>query len=262
MKILKKIIVLLLLSLVIISCSSNDDSANTNKPTYLLTKASTASGGGTYLYNYDDRNRLISYNYSTLTNTSTTTTFTYNSKEQIESSVTTAGSDGITRKTMIVYDDQERIIEKKYLQNSIANPAIFGITSSYVYMYKNNTITVTYNDIANSAYKFQTIYEYDTNGNVIKTTTYNKFSVDNPTGTINTYEIDEVYDTAINPYSLLPQAVNFPVTKNNLTTATSVNGTSGTGFSIKITYKYNEDGLVTERVQDGRPKITFEYKKI
>lgn len=263
MKTLKTIIAIAILSLFSISCSSDNESTpEPNKPTYLLTKTTNDLGYSTYTY--DANNKLSTVEHINPGFTNYKTTFFYNSNGKLEETleVSTGGAfpSSIKTKMTYIYDAQNKLIEKKYFQTSDSSPTQYDYVRSYFFEYNGNSVIQKVVDKGNSLPSNRYVFDFNTNGNVLKYTSYNQIDANNPNGLIN-FSIVYVYDDKMNVETSFPEESFFPfVTKNNAIKFTKTDQ-SGTPTITDIAYEYNQDGYPIKRTMSGQ-SYTYEWKKI
>jgi hypothetical protein len=260
MKTLKTIIAITLLSLFSVSCS-NDGDSDTNKPVLLLEKETTFIGYNTYTYDGNNKLSVIESINPGFSNYKTT--FVYNSNGKIEESVTivTASSFPVPpTKLTYTYDAQNRLIEKKVFQSTPENLALFNYVRSDFFEYNGNLITLKSVPKDSNVPTTRIVFDFDNKGNIVKETSYNQMSTNNPNGLIH-YTDTFVYDDKLNPKTSVPSEYLFPnLTKNNKLKRTSVMGSDT--YITDFVYEYNTDGYVTKQTVSGQPaSTTYEYIK-
>jgi hypothetical protein len=260
MKTLQTIIAITLLSLFSVSCS-NDGDSDTNKPVLLLEKETHFVGYNKYIY--DANNKLSVIENINPGFSSYKTTLIYNSNGKIEESVTIVTASNFPApptKITYSYDAQNRLIEKKIFQSSSENLSLFNYIRSDFFEYNGNLVTLKSKEKDSNVPTTRIIYDFDNKGNIIKKTSYEQMSADNPNGLISSTRT-YVYDDKWNPQTSLPSEYLFPnLTTNNQLKSTNVtdNGTSITEFD----YEYNTEGYATKQTVSGQPSsITYEYLK-
>jgi hypothetical protein len=265
MKTLKIIIAVTILSLFSISCSKDDESApeqEPTKPTYLLTKSTNDLGYSNYTY--DANNKLSTVEHINPGFTNYKTTFFYNSNGKLEETleVSTGGAFPSSTKSKVtyIYDAQNRLIEKKHFQTSYDFPTQYDYVRSYFFEYNGNSVIQKVVDKGNSLPSNRYVFDFDTNGNILKYTSYNQIDANNPNGLIN-FSTVYVFDDKVNVESSFPTESLFPfLTKNNPIKYTQTDQ-SGTPTITDIAYEYNQDGYPIKRTVSGQA-YTFEWKKI
>jgi len=259
MKTLQTILAITMLSLFSVSCSSDGDSDKA-KPVLLLEKEINSTGSTNY--DYDANNKLISLEDISSGFSSYKTTFVYNSNGKIEEAlIEQIGGvfPGPPTKMTYAYDAQNRLIEKKYFQGSLKNPALFDYFRSDFFEYSGNLVTFKSQKKDSNVPDSRIIYDFDNNGNIIKKTSYSQMNANNPSGLIF-YTETNVYDDKLNPETSLPSEYRFPnSTKNNPLKSTTVMGKDT--YITDYVYEYNTKGYATKRTGTGQTSNTYEYKK-
>lgn len=262
MKILKTIIVLAILSLFTISCSNDDNESETIpvKPAYLLTKSTNNLGYSTYTYDANNKLTVVETINPGFSNYKTT--FFYNSNGKIEEmlEVATGLFSSSSTKVVYIYDGQNRLIEKKYLLNSYDKPQQFDYERSTFFEYNGNSV------IHKIVYKGKTfatdrsVFDFDSNGNILKCTSYNQIDANNPNGLIYSYQV-YTYDDKLYMETSFPAEYKFPYyTKNNIVKSVETNS-SNPSKTENVVYEYNSDGYPTKKTS-GQYVYTYEYKKL
>lgn len=263
MKTLKTIIAIAILSLFSISCSSDDESTpEPTKPTYLLTKTTNDLGYSTYTY--DANNKLSTVEHINPGFTNYKTTFFYNSNGKLEEALDSSSGgpfpSSIKSKATYIYDAQNRLIERKYFQNSDDSPTQYDYVRSYFFEYNGNSVIQKEVEKGKSLPSNRYVFDFDTNGNILKYTSYNQIDANNPNGLIN-FSTVYVFDDKMNVESSFPTESLFPfITKNNPIKYTQTDQ-SGTPTITDIAYEYNQDGYPIKRTVSGHA-YTYEWKKI
>ncbi|MEP7095878.1 MAG: hypothetical protein ABI793_17570, partial [Flavobacterium sp.] len=169
MKILKTIIAVTILSFFSISCSNDDKSTpDSTKPTYLLTKTIYIDGYSNYTY--DANNKLSIVEQVNPGSSNYKTTFFYNSNGRLEETLDSSSggpfpSSIITRITYI-YDVQNRLIERKFFENSNDYPAVYDYKKSEFFEYNANSVTQKTLQKGNSLPSSRLVFDFNSNGNV------------------------------------------------------------------------------------------------
>lgn len=263
MKTLKTIIVIIISSLFVISCSKDDESTpEPAKPTYLLTK--TIFGSSNTNYTYDADNKLIVLEQMNPASTNYKTAFFYNSNGRLEETFDSSSGGPFPSysktKTTHVYDAQNRLIERKFFENSYDFPSVFNYEKSDFFEYNGNSVIQKTINSGNSLPGRRAVFEFNTDGNVSKYTIYSQIDANNPNGLMDT-SVVYVYDDKINAETSLSAERAFPFfNKNNIIKMTQTNS-SGDTTIIDIIYEYNQDGYPIKQTV-GKSSITLEWKKI
>lgn len=264
MKTLKTIIAIIIASLFSISCSNDDNSTpEPSKPTYLLTK--TNSGSSNTNYTYDDDDKLIVLEQINPASSNYKTAFFYNSNGRLEETFDSSSGGPFPSyrktKTTNVYDAQNRLIERKFFENSYDFPSAFNYTKSELFEYNTNSIIQKTVLNGNSLPSYRGVFDFNTAGNLVKYTSYSQIDANNPNGLIDTWIVYD-YDDKISLEITLPAERAFPFfNKNNIVKMTQTN-TSGEVTITNINYEYNPDGYPIKQIVSGRGFVTYEWKKI
>lgn len=264
MKTLKIIMAITILSLFSISCSKDDESApEQTKPTYLLTKSTNDLGYSNYTYDANDKLSTVEHINPGFSNYKTT--FFYNSNGKLEETleVSTGGAFPSSSKTKVtyIYDAENRLIEKKYFQTSDNSPTQYDYVRSHFFEYNGNSVIQKIVDKGNSLPSNRYVFDFNTNGNVSKYTSYNQIDANNPKGLIN-FSIVYVYDDKMNVETSFPAESLFPlINKNNIIKLTQTNS-SGEATIVDIIYEYNQDGYPIKRTVSGQGSTAFGWEKI
>lgn len=264
MKTLQTIIAITILSLFSISCSSDDESApEQTKPTYLLTKTTNNLGYSTYTY--DANNKVSTVEHINPGFSNYKTTFFYNSNGKLEETleVSTGGAfpSSTKRRVTYSYDVQNRLTERKSFQTSYDFPSQYDYVRGYFFEYNGNTVIQKEMEKGKSFPSSRYVLDLNSDGNVLKYTSYDQMDANNPNGLIS-FSIVYAYDDKINVETSFPPESSFPFFNKNNAIKYTKTDQSGTQTITDITYEYNEDGYPVKRTVSGQGTNTFEWKKL
>ena len=177
----------------------------------MLTKTTNDLGYSTYTY--DANNKLSTVEHINPGFANYKTTFFYNSNGKLEETleVSTGGAFPSSTKTKVtyIYDAENRLIERKYFQNSYDFPTQYDYVRSHFFEYNGNSVIQKIVDKGNSLPGSRYVFDFNTNGNVSKYTSYNQIDANNPNGLINSSTV-YVYDHNTNIETSFPAESSFP----------------------------------------------------
>jgi hypothetical protein len=249
------LLLVLLIGLTILSCSADDNNGTddqTPEETNKLLKKMAFSGNGnyslTFFYNVDDKLDRIQ---SLGTGDDFIKQFYYNNGtlDKAEFQDLNAVSDGSIER--YIYDNGQLIQRKDYFNNTT-------LDETFEYSFSSELLNnIKYFGFNETSFSKQSIFEYDSNSNVISRKT------DYINNSISDQELTFTYDGKKSPFlNFEPNIVlidDFFSFKNNPTSQILTDLSNDTViFEKNYTYTYDNDDYATSRT-DGTEIITYEY---